>query len=398
MLASIMMISGLFGSGFMASGQAFAEKPGQDSNWVYLIKSDNKNLKNIFGVRHNFDAGFTTVLNDKQATALERAGLGIEKVPLYHLTAPPGACSPWPECKNGGGDDGGDSDSTRLATPTDQTPWGIEMIYDDSSIASTSGGSGVNVAVLDTGVAKDHIDLKNRVVDCKDFTKGPNPKNKCEDDNGHGTHVSGTILADGGTDGKGIYGVAPEANLFAYKVCNTTCWTDDIATAIDYAGSHGANIVSMSLGGDTQSSLIRDAIERNPHVLFVAAAGNDGPDKGSIDYPGANTNVLALGAIDKNKDVPTWSSRGINDGDGLIEAREVALGAPGVGVYSTWNDGTYNTISGTSMATPHASGLAAKVWQGNDEDTRTHLLSLANDIWTSGDDIATGLGLPQVSP
>ncbi|KEQ56976.1 Subtilisin J protein [Marine Group I thaumarchaeote SCGC AAA799-E16] len=378
--------------------ESFAAKPSQ-SDWVYLIKSNDQGLKNMFGVKNNFDVGFTTFLNERQATALERAGLGIEKVPLYDITKPPGGCDPWPECKNGGGDDdGGDSggsDAARTATPTTQIPWGINTIYKNSG-AVPSGGDGIKVAVLDTGVNKDHFDLKNRIVDCKDFTKGPNVKNRCQDDNGHGTHVAGTILADAGSDGLGIYGVAPGASLMAYKVCASGCWTDDIAKAIDAAGSNGASIVSMSLGGDSESSLIRDAIDRNPHILFIAAAGNDGPVDGSIDYPGANANVVAVGAIDSGISVPNWSSRGINNGDYFILEREVEFGEPGVSVYSAWNDGTYNTISGTSMATPHVSGLAAKVWQGNAQDTRTYLNSLASDIWTVGDDTATGFGLPQV--
>jgi len=371
---------------------AFAEKPDQDSNWVYLIKNHNQGLKNIFGVRHNFDVGFTTFLNENQAAGLQKAGLEVEKVPLYQITAPPGACQPWPECKNGGGDGGGDT--TRI-TPSNQIPWGISMIYKNTGV-TPSGGNNVKVAVLDTGVNKDHLDLKNRVVDCKDFTKGPSIKNTCNDDNGHGTHVSGTILADGGSDGLGIYGVAPGANLMAYKVCASSCWTDDIAKAIDYAGTNGAHIVSMSLGGDTESSLISAAISRNPQILFVAAAGNDGPADGSIDYPGANEKVIAVGAIDVNMQVPSWSSRGINDGDFVIEKREVAFGAPGVAVESTWNNGGYNTISGTSMATPHVSGLAAKLWDTDADTTRNILYGLATDIWTVGDDTATGLGLPQV--
>lgn len=373
--------------------ESFAAKPSQ-SDWVYLIKSNDQGLKNMFGVRHNFDVGFTTFLNEPQAAALERAGLGIEKVPLYDISKPPGGCDPWPDCKNGG-DDGGGSDATRTTVPTTQIPWGIDKIYRDAQVIP-SGGDGIKVAVLDTGVNTDHFDLKNRIVDCKDFTKGPNTKNSCKDDNGHGTHVAGTILADGGSDGLGIYGVAPGAGLMAYKVCASSCWSDDIAKAIDTAGNNGANIISMSLGGDSQSSLIRDAINRNSHVLIIAAAGNDGPADGSIDYPGANANVVAVGAIDSEISVPDWSSRGINNGDYVISEREVEFGAPGVSVYSTWNDGTYNTISGTSMATPHVSGLAAKVWQGTAQDTRVYLNGLASDIWTAGDDTATGFGLPQV--
>jgi subtilisin len=272
------------------------------------------------------------------------------------------------------------------------------MMYDDSTITATSGGANVDVAVLDTGVNSDHLDLKGRVEQCKDFT-GRSIKNSCGDRNGHGTHVAGTILADGGEDGKGIFGMAPEADLFAYRVCGSRwCKSDDIAWAIRHAADQGAEIISMSIGGDYQNSLEKDAIDYATSMgcLVVAAAGNDGPATGSIDYPGANVKVIAVGAIDSNKNVPSWSSRGVNDGDYVIEEREVEFAAPGVNVESTWKDGGYYYEDGTSMATPHISGLAVKFWQGNAGATRTYLQGLAQDIWTTGDDTATGFGLPTV--
>ena len=369
-----------------------------------IVHSDDPDVQATVPVRHIFRGRFTADLTLGQAHALSLQGFRVEPVKLYHPTPPPGSCSPWPECKNGGGGDGGGGDVIRTAYPDNQVPWGIETTYDDNTITATSGGAGVNVAVLDTGVYKDHPDLSRRVAQCVDFTGGRpgmlRIKNgSCNDKNGHGTHVAGTILADGASDGLGIYGVAPEANLLAYKVCGGGgCWGDDIAAAIEYAGSNGAHIVSMSLGGDSQSSLIRDAIAANGHLLIVAAAGNDGPALGSIDYPGANPNVVAVGAIDIANLVPDWSSRGVNDGDYEIEASEVEFGAPGVGIESTWNDGAYRYLSGTSMATPHVSGLAAKLWQGNVTDTRNTLQGpyVVVDIWDAGDDPATGFGLPQV--
>ncbi len=364
-LVSLMIINTVF---------AFSES-------VYLVKSHSKSLKYEHGVRHEFDVGFTTKLSSAKVDNLRKQNVEVEEVPLYHILA------------KGGGT------TTRLI-PSDQTPWGIGKIYNNPLLTSTSGGLGVDVAVLDTGVKTDHLDLKNRVAQCKDFTKGLLVRNGCKDDNGHGTHVAGTILADAGSDGKGIYGVAPQAKLFAYRVCDSSgsCWSDDIAAAIDYAGSNGAEIISMSLGSDVESSLIRDAISRNSKVLIVAAAGNDGPLLDSIDYPGANANVVAVGAIDINENVADWSSRGINDGDYLVEEREVEFGAPGVNVESTWNTGGYRLLSGTSMATPHISGLAAKLWQGSAPLTRTYLQERAklHDLSIPGDDIATGFGLPTV--
>lgn len=368
----------------------------------FIVFSEDQDLMRSFGVRHRFPGKFTTNLTLADAHELDIQGIRTERVLLYQLSPPPGACSPWPDCRDGGG--GGEEPTAgRTAIPDDSTPWGMQEIYADASVDVTSGGSGVNVAVLDTGVTRNHPDLSRRVQQCVDFTGGGPPgtvrinEGSCDDKDGHGTHVAGTILADGGSDGLGIYGVAPDASLFAYKVCGGGgCWTDDIAASIDYAGSNGAHIVSMSLGGDQESILIKEAIERNAVLLFVAAAGNDGPSTGSIDFPGANPGVIAVGAIDDKLQVPDWSSRGVNDGDSLIEEREVEFGAPGVSVESTWNDGTYFYLSGTSMATPHISGLAAKLWQGNAATTRGYLQSLAGDIWDFGEDQATGLGLPVV--
>jgi subtilisin len=262
-------------------------------------------------------------------------------------------------------------------------------------VNGSTEGAGVTVAVLDTGAYEDHLDLDVQV--CKDATKR-GIVNGCKDGNGHGTHVAGTIAANGGSDGLGIYGVAPEASLMVIKVCRNSgsCWSDDIAAGMRYAADNGANIISMSLGSDVESSLIRDAIDyaAGKDVLVVAAAGNDGPSEGSIDYPGANAKVVAVGAIDGNEAVASWSSRGINDGDYMIENKEVEFGAPGVSVESASINGCYTTKSGTSMATPHVSGLAAKLWQGSASSTRAYLQNISKDIWTSGDDSATGFGLP----
>lgn len=401
------ILSVLIAGVLMVSGVALAKTNSQESQRIYVL-TDNPGIKAALGVNHEFPKGFSTKVSARSKALVALGLIKTEPVQIYEVSGKP-------ICGNGiieGGEKCGESGLPECPTgyvcenckcveetapperschPSEQTPWGIVKVN------GGSGGAGVNVAVLDTGVYKNHLDLDVKL--CKDATKR-GIKNGCADKNGHGTHVAGTILADGGFDGKGILGVAPEAELMAIKVCGNSgfCWCDDIAAGIRYAADNNANIISMSLGGNTQSSLIRDAIDYavGEGVLVVAAAGNDGPADGSIDYPGAYVKVIAVGAIDSKENVWSHSSRGVNDGDYIIEEREVEFGAPGVAVESTWKDGCYNTISGTSMATPHVAGLAAKLWDKDADTTRINLQRLAkrHDLHIKGDDTATGFGLP----
>lgn len=390
----------------------------------YFIKTNNQFWQKSFGVRHSFENGFTADLSGLQLALAKIFGVEIEPVSRLHVLpkAIPAPLEPLSseepvitsEEKNQEKADILESIKAKARRtrpmPLDQTPWGIALIYNDSAIISTSGGSEVNVAVLDTGVLKTHLDLKNRVKQCKDFTllKILVKDGFCDDKHGHGTHVSGIILADAGSDKLGIYGVAPEANLFSYKVCGNdgSCWADDIAYAIRVAADNGANIINMSLGADAESSLIREAISNAvlKDVLIVAAGGNDGPYPASIDYPAADQNAIAVGAIDISISVPDWSSRGINPITQayVVEEKDMEFGAPGVSIESTWKNGGYAVLSGTSMASPHIAGLAAKFWQSIAPEglralaTRDLLHQMAKDIWAFGDDDATGFGLPQV--
>lgn len=368
---------------------------------------DIPKIKSLVTVRHEFKGKFSADVPSYVLSKLETVA-DIEEIELYEIKARSvcgdGVIHPKEKCGEPGllacpeGTVCQDckcvipsEEEGRTCFPSTQKPWGIVKVN------GSFGGSSVTVSVLDTGVYVNHLDLD--IALCKDSTKR-GIRNGCKDRNGHGTHVAGIVAANAGSDSLGIYGVAPEINLWAVKVCGNdgSCWTDDIAAAIRYVTDQGTNIISMSLGGDRQSSLIKDAIDyaTSQGVLVVAAAGNDGPDLGSIDYPGANVKVIAAGAIDSSEAVPFWSSRGVNDGDYVIEEREVEFGTPGVSIESTWNDGCYKTISGTSMSTPHVSGLAAKLWQGNALDTRIYLQELAknHDLYTAGDDPATGFGLP----
>lgn len=404
---------------FLPSAHAYADGR-------YLVKSTKGFWKNAFGVRHMFDNGFSSDLSDFQVRLAKMFGVSIEPVVVLQILPEELAASPSPGAAVNDIVPATDEKQAPDANPavrgvtvkgkpvpvrsepSDQTPWGIEIIYNDAGIVSTSGGVGVNVAILDTGIYSNHPDFFGRIAQCKDFTSPRTPvvNGKCDDKNGHGTHVAGVIAANAGEDGKGIYGVAPEANLFAYKVCgnNGLCYSDDIAAALRLAADQGANVVNMSLGSDQESGLIRDAISYavSKGVLTVAAAGNDGPFPDSIDYPGANASVVAVGAINKLLNVTDWSSRGINltTTPWVVENRDIELVAPGEYIESTYNNGGYAILSGTSMASPFVAGLAAKYWQFEALDplsaTRDMLHSLASDLLPFGDDGASGFGLPQV--
>lgn len=387
-----------------------------DEDWEltplpYYVNSDSTVLKSLFGVKHEFPGVFSTELSPVQLGLLNLLGVKTEPVQIYRIIGKPvcgdGELHPSEDCEapdyscpegyfcNGKCrcEAETEEEPAPACYPDNQYPWGIVKVN------GGSGGIGVVVAVLDTGVDQDHPDLQANIIACVTKVTHFNPDSKsCEDGHGHGTHVSGTVLANGGPDGLGIFGVAPDAGLIAVKVCDKRgwCYGDDIAAGIYYAADNGANIISMSFGGDSPDSEILAAIDYavDKGVLPVAAAGNDGPDDGSIDYPGAYVKVMAAGAIRSDETVPDWSSRGINDGDYVIGEKEVEFGTPGVSIESTYNDGCYKYMSGTSMATPHVSGLAAKLWQGNAADTRSYLQSIVKDIWETGDDTATGFGLP----
>lgn len=351
----------------------------------YLLQSTKGFWKSTFGARNEFADGFTADLSDLQLRLAKFAGLKPIAVKKYSILP-------------------ADVVVQERAVPTAQVPWGVVRITGADTVPA--GGASVSIAVLDTGVAVAHPDLARRIRGCKDFTQ---PKvsvvdNTCVDDNGHGTHIAGIIAADGGKDGKGIYGVAPEATVLAYKVCadSGSCWSDDIAVAIRSAVDAGAQIITLSLGSDSASSLIADAITyaTDKGALVVAAAGNDGPYSDSIDFPAALAKTVSVAAIDADGAIPDWSSRGINETTKTwsMQDGDVELVAPGVNIESTFKDGGYAILSGTSMAAPHVAGLAAVLWQKHAESpadaTRTLLHELAHDIAPIGDDDASGWGLP----
>ncbi len=216
-------------------------------------------------------------------------------------------------------------------------------------------GSGVDVAVVDTGINYSHTAFKNIGIGY-DFVRGDN---YAEDENGHGTHVSGIIASNDLTYS------APNATLMHIKVLDETGTgnASTVIAGIEWAVDHGAEVISMSLGGtggDGTSALSEasdSAVSKG--VVVVAAAGNDGPASGTITSPGDAREVITVGAIDDYDSVPSWSSRGPTT-DGRTKPDVVA---PGVSITSTALDGGFTTKSGTSMSTPHVSGAAALLIQ-----------------------------------
>ncbi|TCC40419.1 peptidase S8 [Kribbella speibonae] len=233
-------------------------------------------------------------------------------------------------------------------------------------------GSGVQVAVLDTGVDATHPDLDGKVKESQDFSGSPTGT---EDHFGHGTHVAATIAGTGAGAGGTRKGVAPKADLLVGKVLGDDGYGYDswIIAGMEWAASEGAKVVNMSLGGeatdgtDPLSQAVND-ITAQTGTLFVVAAGNEGQDE-TVGTPGAAASALTVGAVDREDKLADFSSRGPRLGDAGLKPE---ITAPGVGIIAARATGTvmgdpvdelYTAASGTSMATPHVAGAAALLAQ-----------------------------------
>jgi len=234
--------------------------------------------------------------------------------------------------------------------PSYKDEWGMPKIQAPGAWDRVGGASGVKVAVLDTGISN-HPDLAGRVVLQKDFTGSPNGMN---DMVGHGTHVAGTIAANT-NNGVGVAGVAYNASLLTGKVLGDdgVGTISSVANGITWAADNGAKVISMSLGADiTCPAALQDAVSYawSRGAVIVAAAGNDGISRPNT--PANCTNAVPVGATDSNDAKPGFSNYG----------SQVPIAAPGAMILSTGLNGDYMWMSGTSMATPHAAGVAALIW------------------------------------
>ncbi|MEI7480809.1 MAG: S8 family peptidase [Elusimicrobiota bacterium] len=224
-----------------------------------------------------------------------------------------------------------------------EIPWGVKRV-NAPGVWNTTMGEGVKVAVIDTGIDYNHPDLKavyaggyNAIVS----TKTP------LDDQGHGTHVSGTIAAV--RDAKGVVGIAPRVQLYAVKVldANGSGSYSNIVDGIQWAVNNKMQVINMSLGGGSGTPALQKVMEAadKAGVTIVCAAGND---SGPVNYPAKYPQAIAVSASDSMDKLAYFSSRGA----------EIAFIAPGVDVPSTYKGSAYKTASGTSMASPHVAGLA----------------------------------------
>ncbi|MFD2656155.1 S8 family peptidase [Gracilibacillus thailandensis] len=242
-----------------------------------------------------------------------------------------------------------------------ETPEGIQLVQAPAIWEKSNEGEGIVIAVIDTGIESDHPDLKERIIGGRNFTSDYNgDQDNYEDNNGHGTHVSGTIAAS--LDGEGVVGVAPKAKLLSLKALTGegSGEYDWIIDAINYAvewrgpNNERARVICMSLGGPNDVDEMHKAIQHavNQDVSVVVAAGNEGDgdeETPEYAYPAAYTEVICVGAVDMELQLAPFSNTN----------KEVDLVAPGVDVLSTYIDNKFARLSGTSMAAPHVAGALA---------------------------------------
>ncbi|HET9421071.1 MAG TPA: S8 family serine peptidase [Nocardioides sp.] len=282
---------------------------------------------------------------------------------------------------------------TVRATLEDSVP----QVHAPEAWAKGYDGTGATVAVLDSGYDPEHPDLAGQVKGAQDFT---GTSEAAIDDNGHGTHVAATVAGtgEGSNRGEGT-GVAPGAALLIGKVLDAGGGGtyDQIIAGMEWAAHSGADVVNMSLGspestdGTDPLSQAVDRLTEETGALFVVAAGNAGPDEGTIKTPGAATSALTVGAVDK-QDSPAWfSSRGPRIGEDRLIKPEIV--APGVDIIAARAKGTsignlldehYTSMNGTSMATPHIAGaaaiLAAQHPQWDHDELKNRLVSTSDAL------------------
>jgi subtilisin family serine protease len=293
-----------------------------------IIRQHKGQLNHVY---QNSFRGFAAVLPKKAIQALKKqaAITAIYEDVQVHLAQPKSR----PQSK-------GITTTNTTTQSTQSTPWGV------THIGGAKDGTGKTAWVIDTGVDYTHPDLRVDTRRAKSFVSS-----RANDDNGHGTHVAGTIAAL--NNSTGVVGVAAGATIVPVKVLNKSGsgYLSDVIAGVDYVAktAKAGDVANMSLGGGYYQPL-NDAVlsAAAKGIKFAIAAGNESQDVATKSPASTNgVNVFTVSAIDSSNNLASFS----NYGAGIDYA------APGVGIASTWMGGTYKTISGTSMATPHVAGL-----------------------------------------
>jgi hypothetical protein len=295
----------------------------------------------------------------------------------------------------------------KVSIMEDTLDWGVDDIDAEEVwggaenakdvVSGNVAGQGVKVCIIDSGIDYTHPDLDDVYAGGYDYVDNDNDP---LDGNGHGTHCAGIVAAEDNEEG--VIGVAPYASIYSVRSLDDagSGSLSDVVAGIDWAINNNMDVLSMSLGASSGDSALQDACDRayNAGIVVVAASGNDG--QSSISYPARYSSCIAVGAIDSNHNLASFSNYG--------SQQEVV--APGVNIYSTmptysvtlnqwWYGGlsqNYDQMSGTSMATPMVAGVAALVLSANSgltaSEVRTILQDTATDLGSSGWDQTFGYG------
>ncbi|WP_428909790.1 S8 family serine peptidase [Niallia sp. Krafla_26] len=271
--------------------------------------------------------------------------------------------------------------------PVGKAQWNIKSTNVQEAWNEGYTGDGVKVAVLDTGISP-HAELNIAGgISTVDYT------NSWQDDNGHGSHISGIIAAQPGITSVNeldIIGVAPDVSLYAIKALDGlgSGNLQDTLEGLDWAIANGMDIINISMGTSVYSQLfeqmINDAIDKG--ILIVAASGNVGLEN-SVIYPAKFNDVIAVSSVNESLTISDFSSTGV----------EVDFSAPGENIISTFTQGSYATESGTSQATPHVTGMLALLKEKypnlTNNELKTLLMENAKDLGAASQDPYYGYGL-----